>query len=655
MLKKFLFQENFPRWLILIIDLIFSFTSICLAYFLRFNFSIPDIYFIFSNHRSIYFAIPAVVFLRLLSFLISRTYKGVVRYTSTKDAGRIFLVLVAGSIVLGIVNLVSYKYTRAFFIPVSVIGIDFLTNVFLMTGSRFFVKSVYLEYAYQSKFKRNAIIFGISELAVLTKRTLLKDAESDHQIVAFIDHTNLHAGRNIDGIKIYKLDELASLIDKFHISTMILAEKNISAELKSQLVDLCLQQNIKILTLPDVNRWINGELSVKQIRKIKIEDLLERDPIKLDDNEIRKYTLNKTILVTGAAGSIGSEIVKQLLRFQPNKIIIFDQAESPLYDLELELSEKYRFNNFEIVIGDLTNPHRLKRVFNAYKPSVVFHAAAYKHVPMMENNPSEAIRTNVNGTKLLADTALEFGVKKFVMISTDKAVNPTNVMGASKRIAEIYTQSLNTIGKTQFITTRFGNVLGSNGSVINRFRMQIEKGGPITVTHPEITRYFMTIPEACQLVLEAGAMGKGGEIFIFDMGKSVKIIDMAKKMIQFSGLKLGEDIQICFTGLRPGEKLYEELLNAKENTVPTFHSQIMIAKVKKYDFEIVENEIAELIILGHSQDNFAIVEKMKKIVPEFISQNSVYEELDLNQNKFSEIEQFKDLKEIAVNKNSQEN
>ncbi len=652
MIKKLLIHEHFPRWLILIIDMIISFVSIAIAYFLRFNFAIPHEYLHISSYHSIYFVIPTVLFIRLISFIISRTYAGIVRYTSTKDAGRIFVVLISGTLFLGIGNMISFKFTHAFFIPVSVLGIDFLANMFLMAGSRFFVKSVYLEYAFRMKETKNAIIFGISELAILTKRTLLKDAESNHQIVAFIDHTDLHIGKKIDGIEIYKPEELESLIEKHSITTLILAEKHIPAELKSMVIDICLRENIKVLTLPDVNRWINGELSVRQIRKIKIDDLLERPPIKLDEKEIRNYTLNKTILVTGAAGSIGSEIVKQLLHFQPHKIIIFDQAESPLYDLELDLSEKYHFNNFDIVIGDCTNPYRLRRVFTVFKPTVVFHAAAYKHVPMMENNPSEAIRTNVNGTKLLADIALEFGVRKFVMISTDKAVNPTNVMGASKRIAEIYTQSLNAKGKTQFITTRFGNVLGSNGSVINRFRMQLEKGGPITVTHPEITRYFMTIPEACQLVLEAGAMGKGGEIFIFDMGKSVKILDMAKKMIQFSGLKLGEDIQISFTGLRPGEKLYEELLNDKENTLPTHHSQIMIGNVKKYEFSVIEKEIAELIFLGHTQDNFAIVEKMKKIVPEFISQNSVYEELDLNAKNVIENNEYPINSTDPINKES---
>ncbi len=628
MLNIFSIRNNTPRWFILIIDLGIAFTSIISAYLLRFNFKLPEEYFILENIKSFYFVIPAVLIIRFLSFLISRTYQGLVRYTSTKDAGRIFFVLIIGSSIFGVINIITYETHDVFFIPVSVIGIDFLASVFLMTGSRFFVKALYLDYTISSKEKQNALVFGISELALITKRTLSQDIGSLYKVVAFVDSTNTHPGKKIDGLNVYDTNNLESLLEKYDIKALILAEKDIPSDLKTAVIDTCLQLNIKILSLPSVNDWINGELSVNQIKEIKIEDLLERSPIKLDKKEIRKYTLNKTILVTGAAGSIGSEIVKQLSKFQPGKIIVFDQAETPLYDLELDLVERYQFTDFEIVIGDLTNKHRLNSVFEEYKPSVVFHAAAYKHVPMMENHPCEAIRTNVFGTKMVADFAVEYGVHKFVMVSTDKAVNPTNVMGASKRIAEIYTQSLNEKGKTKFITTRFGNVLGSNGSVINRFRKQIQKGGPVTVTHPEITRYFMTIPEACQLVLEAGAMGNGGEIFIFDMGKSVKIVNLAKKMIQLSGLQIGKDIQISFTGLRPGEKLYEELLNNKENTLPTHHPQIMIGKVNKYQLARVENEISELIIAAHTQNAFDIVSKMKKLVPEFTSQNSIFEELD---------------------------
>jgi FlaA1/EpsC-like NDP-sugar epimerase len=382
------------------------------------------------------------------------------------------------------------------------------------------------------------------------------------------------------------------------------------------------------LNVPPVTNWINGELSFKQIKKIKIEDLLEREPIQLDIPLIMQQITGKSILITGAAGSIGSEIARQIVPFHPGKLILLDQNESALYDIELEIEDKFKLKNVEPVIGDIRNTERMRNVFNTFKPEIVFHAAAYKHVPLMENNPSESILTNVYGTKLIADLSVEFGVKKFVMISTDKAVNPTNIMGATKRIAEIYTQSLNFNSNTKFITTRFGNVLGSNGSVIPRFKKQIEEGGPITVTHPEITRYFMTIPEACQLVLEAGTIGNGGEVFIFDMGKSVKIVDLAKKMIKLSGLALGKDIQLVFIGLRPGEKLYEELLNDHENTIPTHNPKIMVAKVKEYDLQTISKDIIELNSLFYTQNNESIVRKMKDILPEFISNNSVYEQLD---------------------------
>ncbi len=383
-------------------------------------------------------------------------------------------------------------------------------------------------------------------------------------------------------------------------------------------------------TIPEVSTWVNGELSVNQIRKFKIEDLLERPEIHIDPDEMNRNIGGKVIMVTGAAGSIGSEIVRQLTRFSPKSIVLFDCAESPLYDIELEIREDYKFSNIEIVIGDVRDRQLVDQVFEKYKPEIVYHAAAYKHVPMMETHPAEAVITNVMGTKILADTAVKYGAWKFVMVSTDKAVNPTNVMGASKRIAEIYTQSLNNCENvsTRFITTRFGNVLGSNGSVIPRFRKQIENGGPITVTDPEITRFFMTIPEACQLVLIAGNMGTGGEIFIFDMGQPVKIAKLAEKMILLSGLKVGSDIEIKYTGLRPGEKLYEELLATKENTIPTENKQIMVAKVRVYNHDEVAKPIEHLIEVAPSRDDMEIVAEMKKIVPEFISNNSVFESLD---------------------------
>jgi len=363
------------------------------------------------------------------------------------------------------------------------------------------------------------------------------------------------------------------------------------------------------------------------LKKIRIEDLLGRDVIELNNNELTKELTSSTILVTGAAGSIGSGLVHQIARYKPQRIVLLDQAESPMYDLQFELNQQFPTLAFELVMGDIANEERMRKLFAHFRPEIVFHAAAYKHVPMMELNPAEAIQTNVRGTKLLADLSMELGVKKFIMISTDKAVNPTNVMGASKRIAEIYVQKMNEQAKTQFITTRFGNVLGSNGSVIPLFQKQIENGGPVTITDERITRFFMTIPEACQLVLEAATMGKGGEIFVFEMGKSVKIVDLAKKMIQLSGLELGKDIELAFTGLRPGEKLYEELLANEENTMPTHHQKILIAKTR------VENDeqlaaIQALIDLSVQQENEAIVRQMKKIVPEFISNNSEYQKLD---------------------------
>ncbi|MGC9374473.1 MAG: polysaccharide biosynthesis protein [Bacteroidales bacterium] len=614
-----------PRWIVFLIDLFICAISISLAFLLRFNFDIPQPYF-----NSLNFIIPFVLFVRSVTFLIFRTYAGIIRYSGAKDTERIFIVAISGSILFIIINILNYYLINGtFIIPFSIIAIDFLIIIFLMASFRLSTKIIYQELYNPTKEKTGIVIYGADQFGLITKRTLDRDAESKHKVLAFLDINHANIGKTLEGITIYHPQYLDSLAKKNDIEKLIIAKENIDSEEKQSIIEQSLQNNIKVLTLPEVNTWINGELSFNQIKEIKIEDLLERPPIILDVNKIKKKLLNKCILVTGAAGSIGSEIVRQLITFNPSKIILFDQAESPLYDMELDLQEKHNFYNFEIVIGNIADEYRIQKLFEAYKPLIVFHAAAYKHVPMMESNPTEALRTNILGTKILADIAHAFKVEQFVMVSTDKAVNPTNVMGASKRIAEIYVQAFNQVSNTNFITTRFGNVLGSNGSVILRFKKQIDKGGPVTVTHPEVTRYFMTIPEACQLVLEAGAISRGGEIFLFDMGKSVKIIDLAKKMIKLSGLEIGKDIQIKYTGLRPGEKLYEELLNDKENTIPTYHSKIMIAKVRSYDFDQVKEEIQHLIAMQKKHNNMEIVKKMKEIVPEFKSQNSVYEELDI--------------------------
>jgi FlaA1/EpsC-like NDP-sugar epimerase len=619
-----LFQRNMPRWIIFFIDMAICLFSLTLAYLVRFNFSIPEI-----EIDAFPLVFGLVLGIRAISFYFSKTYQGIVKYTSSKDAQRIFIVISIGSFSYVSINLVFYNFiNHTFPIPFSIIIIDYMATAFLMISLRVMFKALYLELTNPNKEKRSVIIFGAGESGIISKRTLDRDAGTKYKVLGFIDDDPKKQGKKLEGVTIYPLEALNELLQNNNVAHLIVSVQNLSPVRKQQIVDICLNYNTKVLTVPPVTNWINGELSFKQIKKVQIEELLERDPIQLDKENIKQQLSAKVILVSGAAGSIGSEIVRQLIRFNPKKIILLDHAESPLYDMEMELFDKYQKQSYEIVMGDIRNKERMENVFRTFQPQIVFHAAAYKHVPMMENNPSESILTNVLGTKMLADLSVEYKVEKFVMVSTDKAVNPTNVMGASKRVAEIYAQSLNKRSATKFITTRFGNVLGSNGSVIPRFRQQIENGGPVTITHPDITRYFMTIPEACQLVLEAGAMGKGGEIFIFDMGESVKIVDLATKMIKLSGLTLDKDIRIVYTGLRPGEKLFEELLADHENTLATHHKQIMVAKVKEYDFETVSATINDLIALFDTQDNHAIVKKMKQLIPEFKSNNSVYEKLD---------------------------
>ncbi len=622
---RLFWSYNLPRWSILFIDTIVCAFALTIAVFLRFNYDeIPE-----ADLKNLPLNYAVVLSVRFLSFLLSKTYKGVVRYTSSKDATRIFAVVLSGSLFIYLTNVLHFfTVSRTYYIPNSVVIIDALVTLFIMISSRLGVKALYLETKNPANQRMNVIIYGAGEAGLITKRTLDRDAAIKYKVVAFADDDDKKKGRSLEGVFIHTSDKLTELIKEHHVEIVIISIQNLSSGKKNEITDICLSENVKVLNVPPAAKWINGELSFNQLKTIHIEDLLEREPIRLSTGLISEELSNKVILITGAAGSIGSELARQCMRFNPEKIYLLDQAETPLHELDLEFTEKFSKGRFETVMADVRNAERMQNVFNTFKPQVVFHAAAYKHVPMMENNPSESVFTNILGTKICADLSVKYGVQKFVFVSTDKAVNPTNVMGASKRIAEIYIQSLGKMSASKFITTRFGNVLGSNGSVIPRFKKQIEQGGPVTITHPDITRYFMTIPEACQLVIEAGCMGSGGEIFVFDMGKSVRIVDLARKMIRLSGLQEGKDIQIVYTGLRPGEKLYEELLADTENTLPTHHKQILIGKAREYAYDEVNTTIEKMIALFNTQNNELIVQHMKTIVPEFKSQNSVFEKLD---------------------------
>lgn len=609
--------------MIFLIDLGIVLFGIVLAYLLRFNFSIPE-----EEIVTFKWVIPTILAIRLVSFVVGSTYAGIIRYTSTKDAQRIFVVLSIGSFAMALANPLAYEVFSIYAVPYSIIGIEYLVTTFLMITLRIGVKVLYFELKSPSRERSKVLIFGAGDSGIITKRALDRDGRMGYRVTAFFDDSKDKQGKKVEGVPIYSSERLAEYLADTNIAHLVISVQNIPADRKREIVELCLAHGVEVLSVPPVTTWINGELSFKQIRHARVEDLLGRDPIKLDQKKIKDALTGKVVLITGAAGSIGSELVRQIANYRPRHLIMLDQAESPLYELDLEFRSRVGPDLCEVVMADIRHRQRMDNVFASYKPDVVFHAAAYKHVPLMENNPSEAIRTNVMGTSIVVEMAMKHNVEAFVMVSTDKAVNPTNIMGASKRIAEIYAQSRSSVSKTRFITTRFGNVLGSNGSVIPLFQKQIEKGGPLTVTHPDVTRFFMTIPEASQLVLEASTMGKGGEIFVFDMGKSVKIIDLAKKMIRLSGLELGKDIEIRITGLRPGEKLYEELLADKENTLATHHPRILKAAVREYPADEVDALVQRLIKLYEEQDNEAIVRLMKSIVPEFISQNSEFSSLD---------------------------
>ncbi|MBC6110539.1 SDR family NAD(P)-dependent oxidoreductase [Pedobacter fastidiosus] len=633
-----------PRWIIFLLDLIICTCSLVFAYSLKHNLDltaveIPEL----ARNLLVMGIINIGVFFNI------KTYSGIIRYTSAQDSFRILFSVVISNGTFFVLNLVYITFFGTALISSTILITNGLTSFLFLITYRVLIKYFFLYIKNLKLDKIKVIIYGAGEAGLATKRTFDHDGSVNKSIVAFVDDDERKVGKAIDGVKILDAKNLEALIQKHELDEIIFASYTIPDERKDQIVDLCLENDIKVLNIPPPDVWTNGKLQPTQIQKLNIEDLLNRKSIKIDIEGIGTMLHNKRILITGAAGSIGSEIVRQLSKFDIGLVILCDQSETALHELYLELEETNRNKNFHAFVGDVRDNQRMDKLFETYKPHYVYHAAAYKHVPLMEDNPAEAIKANVLGTKTIADMSVKYGVQKFVMISTDKAVNPTNIMGASKRIAEIYVQSLNNSLNTKdfifsnglsyinelqvkpitkFITTRFGNVLGSNGSVIPRFRQQIEKGGPVTVTHPEITRYFMTIPEACRLVLEAGCMGQGGEIFVFDMGKSVKIVELAKKMIRLAGLEPNVDIKIEYSGLRPGEKLYEELLNDNENTMPTHHEKIMIGKVREYVFADVEEQIYQLIATAKSGNDRQVVINMKKLVPEFKSKNSIFEELD---------------------------
>lgn len=617
-------KTNTPVWIVLLIDSALVLLSLWVSYLLRFNFKIP-----YSEYITFTRVFSAVMVCNLISFLAFQTYRSVVRLTSIGDVQRLFLSVAASTAVLALSNPIVYLWKGYYVIPFSILIINGVLSTFLLVMMRIGVRMFFSEWDAARKVKTPVIIYGAGQTGITAKQAIERDAGVKYRVVSFVDGNASRQRKKIQGITVKHPSELEELIDANQVRLLILADSDLGPAEKQPIIDLCLAKNTKVFSVPPIKSWINGELSFKQIKKINVRDLLERAPIEIHSIEIREQLHQKTVLVTGAAGSIGSELVKQMLPFAPQKLILVDQAESPLFELDRELRDELGVHFHEVVIGDIRNEARMRNVYSHFKPQIVFHAAAYKHVPLMEENPSEALLTNIKGTKVLADLAVEFGVERFIMISTDKAVNPTNVMGASKRVAERYVQSLGKAQQTtRFITTRFGNVLGSHGSAIPLFIKQIERGGPITVTHPEITRYFMTIPEACQLVLEASTFGKSGEIVLFDMGKSVKIVDLVKKMIKLYGLTLDKDIKIEFTGLRPGEKLYEELLLPDEIQKTTYNERILIAEVEAAPFDQVGKEINDLISCFDRQDNIDIVSRMKALVPEYKSNNSIFEQLD---------------------------
>mgnify|MGYP006180575109 CR=1 FL=1 len=623
-----------PKWVILMIDAFILLLSVLAGFLIRFNFdfSEQDIY---SNSPGlvVYVASGIVV------MLFYKSYDGIVRLVGIKDIINLFKTVIFTILLVIVFNVTAvHLFDQDSYIPMSVLIIASLLSLVFLVMYRFLFKELwlYIKSTGIEEDLRVGLIFGAGEAGVITLEVIKRDSNTNLFIHGFLDDDPKKEGKQIDGKVVYRgLDRLEELTKKYNATELIIAIQNISVQRKREITDACLMLNLHVSIVPPIRHWVNGGLQAQAIRDVKIEDLLGRDQISLDKKHVNEDIKDKIILVTGAAGTIGSELSRQIAYYKPKLLILLDQAESALYDLDQELKQGELDVNHKVILSDVRDRRKMSIILRNHKPQMIFHAAAYKHVPMMENYPEESVRCNILGTQILADLAVLAKVEKFVLVSTDKAVNPTNVMGASKRAAEIYVQSLNSYleanhkeGYTKFITTRFGNVLGSSGSVIPLFKNQILRGGPLTVTHPEITRYFMTIPEACQLVLEAGAMGSGGEIFVFDMGQPLKILDLARKMIQLSGKKNYEEIKIEFTGLREGEKLFEELLNDSETVKITHHPKILIAKVTPVNFLKIEGQFSLLNKLIESNCENALVSHLKTIVPEYVSNSSRFEILD---------------------------
>ncbi len=633
MIKKIIFNfvrryRHTPasRWAILVIDL----------FTLAVAFAITDLFRLrmseYIDWPSLLIKFVAFAILATLFYLIIGTYRSIIRHSGMYDIYKVLISNIAAATVLIVFNLINNNHpivTNRFTPAYSEILMTFALQIVNMITVRLLLQRVYNDYLRRHRPVRNVVIYGAGSAGTIAYNALAQDPNHDYKVVAYIDDAPQKKDAALNGIHIMERKAVLNpaFIKKNNVSVLLIAIPSIRLSYKQEITNEALDLGLNVKSVPHISKWINASFTVSQIQDIKIEDLLERESIKLDNVNIVRQVVDKVVMVTGAAGSIGSEICRQLTQYQPAKIIMVDQAESPMYDLQFELRNTEPYNKIVdrmvFVIANIKDKPRMEQVFAEYHPQVIYHAAAYKHVPFMEENPYEALLVNVFGTQNIADLAMQYHTEKFVMISTDKAVNPTNVMGATKRMAEIYIQSRNS--DTHFVTTRFGNVLGSNGSVIPLFKKQLAAGGPLTVTHRDIVRYFMTIPEACNLVLEAGAMGDGGDIFVFDMGAPVKIYDLAKKMIQLSGLK---NIEIKEIGLRPGEKLYEELLATKENTLPTYHPKILRAQVRKYPSADIDNSYGELRKLMTTFDDMKLVAKMKQIVPEFHSQNSIFSALD---------------------------